>query len=703
VSTPQQAALSTFLDECQDLLSQVEDVTLALDGQADLEGVNHLFRIFHTVKGSSAMMGFTSVSTFTHHVETVLDRVRGGALQVSPELISVVLASKDHIATLIAASTEGTPVPADDEAALAERLSALVPSSHVAAPAAPAPEKRRWTLCVAPREGRELSPDAVNALRDDLAREHTVELTVSTEGSPSLASQHVGGELCYRLSLVSALTAEALRDFLIFVESDATISLSSEPYFGDVDGGIVLFDDVPEEVLAALPTPLPSSATPTPFVPSVAPVAPATVPPPPPRASPEPRAASPASPASPASTPGAAPSAPARSKSSARAETMVRVSSTKLDDLVSLVGELVITQSRISQLVAHSTDPALIGSIEALERLVVDLRDGVLGVQMMPIGSTFGRFKRLVHDLSTKLDKKIELVTEGAETELDKSVLDQLVDPLLHLVRNAVDHGIEREDVRLARGKPARGTVRLAAKHEGQFVVITITDDGNGLDAEAIRVKALERGLIAADQILPPGELYKLIFLPGFSTAKQVSDVSGRGVGMDVVKRQLDALRGVVTITSEPGRGATLALRLPLTLAIIDGLLVEADAARYIVPLASVTEAVELPVGDRARHNGRRTVDVRGALVPYVSLRDTFGAHGAPPASERVVLLEDGVGRIGIVVDRVLGQRQTVIQSLGHMYRGVDVVSGATILGDGEVALILDVDGVVRRARAHAA
>ena len=696
MSAPQHAALSTFLDECQDLLSQVEDVTLALDGQADLDGVNHLFRIFHTVKGSSAMMGFTSVSTFTHHVETVLDRVRTGALQVSPELVSVVLASKDHIALLIAASTDGTPFPADDEAALAERLSALVPSSHVAAPAAPVAEKRRWTLRIEPREGRELSPDAINALRDDLGREHTVELTVSAEGSPSLAPQDASGKLGYRLSLVSALSAEALRDFLIFVESDATISLSSEPYFGDVDGGIVLFDEVPEEVLATLPTPLTSSPTPTPFVPSVAPAPPATVPPPPPRVAPAPPSTSATSAA------GAAPSAPGRPKSGARAETMVRVSSTKLDHLVSLVGELVITQSRISQLVAHSTDPALMGSIEALERLVVDLRDGVLGVQMMPIGSTFGRFKRLVHDLSTKLDKKIELVTEGAETELDKSVLDQLVDPLLHLVRNAVDHGIEREDVRVARGKPARGTVRLAAKHEGQFVVITITDDGNGLDAEAIRVKALERGLIGADQVLPPGELYKLIFLPGFSTAKQVSDVSGRGVGMDVVKRQLDALRGVVTITSEPGRGATLALRLPLTLAIIDGLLVEADAARYIVPLASVTEAVELPVGDRARHNGRRTVDVRGALVPYVSLRDTFGSSGAPPPSERVVLLEDGVGRIGIVVDRVLGQRQTVIQSLGHMYRGVDVVSGATILGDGEVALILDVDGVVRRARAHA-
>lgn len=379
---------------------------------------------------------------------------------------------------------------------------------------------------------------------------------------------------------------------------------------------------------------------------------------------------------------------------------MVRVSSSKLDSLVSLVGELVITQARLSQLTAHTTDPALAGSVEALERLVVELRDGVLGVQMMPIGSTFGRFNRLVHDLAASLGKKVDLVTEGAETELDKSVLDHLVDPLLHLVRNAVDHGIESEEIRLARGKPARGTVRLGAQHEGQFVVITIEDDGNGIDAEAIRVKAIERGLLSPEQSLPASELYKLIFLPGFSTAKQISDVSGRGVGLDVVKRQLDALRGMVTISSEPGRGAALSLRLPLTLAIIDGLLVEVDAARYILPLASVTEAVELPPGDRQRYNGRRAVDVRGALVPYVSLRDTFGASGAPPAAERVVLLEDAGRRVGLVVDRVLGQRQTVIQSLGHMYRSIEVVSGATILGDGEVALILDIEGVVRQAQA---
>lgn len=668
------SGIATFLDECRDLLSQVEDVTLALEPGA-LDGVNHLFRIFHTVKGSAAMVGFTRVSAFTHHVETVLDLVRNGALDISSELVSVVLTSKDHIEALVAAANGGPPVSDEDEAMLSAGLDALAPS---AAPkvAAPKPERQRWQITLVPREGCTVAPAALEGLRTDLAR---------------LGELQVADEL--ELFLIAETTADQIRDCAIFVESDAAVTIVGEPYFGDVDGGIVLFDELSEAVVAALP--VVTDATPLVFKASIAPPVVAAP------AAPSRVIGAPAVSAALATPDGIA--KPAATKSAARAETMVRVSSTKLDALVNLVGELVITQARLSQLTAGTPDPALTASVESLERLVIDLRDGVLGVQMMPIGSTFGRFKRLVHDLAGQLGKKIELVTEGADTELDKSVLDQLVDPLMHLVRNAVDHGIEAEDVRVSRGKKACGTVRLGARHEGQFVVITITDDGNGLDAEAIRKKAIERGLLDSEQQLPPGKLYELIFLPGFSTAKQVSDVSGRGVGMDVVKRQLDALRGVVTITSEPGRGATLSLRLPLTLAIIDGLLVEVDQSRYIVPLASVTEAVELPLGDRTRHNGRRAVDVRGALIPYVSLRDTFGTPGAPPDSERVVLLEDGGQRVGLVVDRVLGQRQTVIQSLGHMYRKIDVVSGATILGDGEVALILDIDGVVKRAHRTAA
>ena len=559
----------------------------------------------------------------------------------------MVLASKDNIEALVSASVEAQPLPTGQSAELSARLSAL---GAVSAPVVAAAPKQRWNIRLSPRPGAFISESALSSLMHDLGRAGEVGLRLDEADVPPIdALDPLSCYFFYELALVSDISEDRLRDLLVFVETDAEAMITSEPFFGDLSGPVVLFDELPQNPQA------PRSAI---------------------------------------------PSAPGPKKAARLTESMVRVSSSKLDSLVSLVGELVITQARLSQLTAHTTDPALAGSVEALERLVVELRDGVLGVQMMPIGSTFGRFNRLVHDLAASLGKKVDLVTEGAETELDKSVLDHLVDPLLHLVRNAVDHGIESEELRLARGKPARGTVRLGAQHEGQFVVITIEDDGNGLDAEAIRAKGIERGFISPEQSLPPSELYKLIFLPGFSTAKQVSDVSGRGVGLDVVKRQLDALRGVVTISSEPGQGATLSLRLPLTLAIIDGLLVEVDAARYILPLASVTEAVELPPGDRERYNGRRAVDVRGALVPYVSLRDTFGASGAPPAAERVVLLEDAGQRVGLVVDRVLGQRQTVIQSLGHMYRSIDVVSGATILGDGEVALILDIGGVVRQAQA---
>jgi two-component system chemotaxis sensor kinase CheA len=400
----------------------------------------------------------------------------------------------------------------------------------------------------------------------------------------------------------------------------------------------------------------------------------------------------------PAPSSGSAPS-PAAAATAVRAEGTVRVAFSKLDRLVDLVSELVISRSRLAQVAARVRDAELDGAVEEFERLVVELRDGVLGTRMMPIGSIFSRFKRLVHDLAHQLDKEVVLVTEGAETELDKHMIDQLGDPLMHLIRNAIDHGVEIRPARIAAGKTPGATVRLAAVHAGEHVVITITDDGRGLDLEAIRAKGVERGLLTAGQAVTPAELQRLIFEPGFSTARHVSDVSGRGVGMDVVKRQVEALRGAIAITSEPGRGATISLRLPLTLAIIDGLVVQAGDERFIVPLAAVTETVELPEGDRARHNQRQAVVVRGELVPYLSLRDTFGDTGPPPANEKVVIIQEGDDRIGLVVDRVLGNHQTVIQSLGRMYRGLDVTAGATIMGDGRVALILDLGGMRRRAR----
>jgi two-component system chemotaxis sensor kinase CheA len=357
-----------------------------------------------------------------------------------------------------------------------------------------------------------------------------------------------------------------------------------------------------------------------------------------------------------------------------------------------------MNHSRLATAAARLAAPEIAGPVEEIERLVSELRDDVLQIRMMPIGSIFGRFRRLVHDLSQQLGKEINLVTEGEETELDKSILDRLGDPLVHLLRNSLDHGIESPADREAKGKSRKGTIRLVATHRGSDVVVSIADDGKGLDTAAIRAKAVSKQIISAEAALTDKEIFNLILLPGFSTAQSITSVSGRGVGMDVVKRQIDALRGTLTITSEAGRGSCMALTLPLTLAIIDGLLVECGHDQYIIPMAVVTENVELPLSERERNNGRNLVAVRGEQIPYIDLRKVFAIQGAPPSISKIVLVRHEDQRIGLVVDRVMDTHQTVIQALGPFFRNIEVVSGSTVMGDGRVALILDVAGVVRLA-----
>lgn len=377
-------------------------------------------------------------------------------------------------------------------------------------------------------------------------------------------------------------------------------------------------------------------------------------------------------------------------------ESTIRVPASKLDRLVNLVGELVMNQSRLTQAASQVNAAGLAEPVEEIERLVSELRDSVLGIRMMPIGATFGKFKRLVHDLSGELGKEIDLVTEGAETELDKTVLDQIGDPLVHLIRNSIDHGIETMAERVQNGKPSRGRLLLSALHTGSNVAITIEDDGKGLNKDRILAKAVEKGLIQPDAALSDKDIFHLIFLPGFSTAQQITNISGRGVGMDVVKRQIEQLRGTIEVTSEPGKGTRIVLTLPLTLAIIDGLLVEIEREHYIIPMSIVTENVELHKADRLRGNGRNLVPVRGELIPYVQLREVFHFSGQQPEIEKIVIVSQEGQRVGLVVDRVIGSHQTVIQSLGRFYGNIGMFSGATIMGDGRVALILDSAGLIR-------
>jgi two-component system, chemotaxis family, sensor kinase CheA len=379
----------------------------------------------------------------------------------------------------------------------------------------------------------------------------------------------------------------------------------------------------------------------------------------------------------------------------------IRVPAERLDDLMDRVGELMIAQSRLSQVAANSNDAEVKEVAEEIERLAVELRDTTMGVRTMPIGSLFGRFRRLVHDLAQQLDKKIVLTTNGEETELDKTMIERLNDPLIHLIRNSIDHGLEAPEARIAAGKSPHGHITLSARHAGTEVLVSIVDDGRGLDRTRIQARAEEQGLLPAGAKPSDSELFQVLFQPGFSTAREVTSLSGRGVGMDVVKRAIEGLRGKIDVASTPGKGTVMTLRLPLTLAIIDGLLVRVGAGRYVLPLSAVEECVELSTAEDARQHGRSFLNIRGDLVPYLRLRELFKTSCPPDPYQKVVIVSAGGQRVGLVVDQVIGNHQTVIKSLSKLHADSETFSGATILGDGAVALILDVAHLVDFGQAH--
>jgi two-component system, chemotaxis family, sensor kinase CheA len=380
----------------------------------------------------------------------------------------------------------------------------------------------------------------------------------------------------------------------------------------------------------------------------------------------------------------------------------IRVPAERLDDLMDQVGELVIAQSRLKQIAATSRDIQVKAIAEEIERLALELRDTTMGARLVQIGQLFGRFRRLVHDLSRELGKDIDFVVSGEETELDKTLIERLADPLIHLIRNAVDHGIEPPDQREAAGKPRRGRIALTARHLGHEVLISISDDGGGLDRARIRERAEEQGLLAPGALLADSELFQLIMQPGFSTAREVTSVSGRGVGMDVVRRAIDGLRGSTDITSQPGQNTDITLRLPLTLAIIDGLLVRVGLGRYVIPLSAIEECVELSAQDDTRSRGHTFLNIRGSLVPFMRLREVFATGTEPDQFQKVVIVAAGEQRVGLVVDQVIGDHQTVIKSLSKLHADLGAFSGATILGDGTVALILEVAHLVEHGQQHA-
>ncbi len=682
---------ASYREEAAERLHELEATLLELETRSeDADLVARAFRALHTIKGSGAMFGFDDIASFTHELETVFDLIRQGEVKVTKELVSLALEAKD----LIRAMLDGTIAEGD---ATRERLVAAfrqrVPSTlekptrvdeaaHHQVPDGPV-----RTYRVRFRPPAEILQDGTNplGLLAELCSLGHCKVMALTSDIPRL--EELSPEACYvawDAILTTSKSADDIRDLFIFVEDRSDLRIEEiDDCTEEVEGsykklGEILVarrDLTTEELVETLGEQkrigdlLAEKGLVTPEAVQAAVVEQAVV-----------REQH-------AKRDGQTPSDAASS---------IRVAAEKLDDLVDLVGELVICQARLTRIASQRDDPELLSISEDIDRLSAALRDSTLDVRMVAIGTTFGRFKRLVRDLSAELDKEIDLVTEGAETELDKTVIERLADPLVHLIRNSCDHGIEAPAARRAAGKPARGTVRLAARHSGASVLIEIHDDGAGLDAAAIRAKAVERGLLEPEAKLPEKELWSLIFLPGFSTARQVSSLSGRGVGMDAVKRSIEALRGTVEVESVRGSGTTIRIKLPLTLAIIEGLLVEVGEASYVLPLSIVEECVELTRADVERAHGARLATVRGELVPYLRLRELFAVADERPAIEQIAITSVEGTRYGLVMDRVIGQHQTVIKSLGRMYRGVKGLSGATILGDGTVALIVDVPALLQ-------
>ncbi len=690
-----------FKEEAHELLGELENALLELEKTpADEDLIGRVFRAMHTIKGSGAMFGFDDIAAFTHDVETVYDRVRGGKIAVTKPLIDLTLSACDAIRRMVGAP-EGAALQDPQSASLTQSFRAVLheqeqPAPGAAEAGAPAPPQRppekarRVTYRIRFQPVAELFVSGTNPilLLNELRGLGACTVVAHRERVPLIAE--LNPELCYTywdIILTTERDVDAIRDVFIFVEDacELRIDVIDDEGWTDDDGGYKKLGEILVErgdlTLDEIKKALGSCKRIGDILVESGLVAPDKV--------------------ESALVEQQHIREERQKRQAAEAAASVRVPAAKLDSLVNMVGELVTIQSRLSQLATRSGDLAIIQVAEEVERLIAELRDNTMSVRMLPIGTTFSKFQRLVRDLSTGLGKEIVLATEGGETELDKTVIEKLNDPLIHLIRNSIDHGIEKPEARRQAGKPAQGTIRLAAEHSGAHVFIRITDDGAGLDTEAIRAKAIERGMIAADATLSERELYALILAPGFSTAKEVTNVSGRGVGMDVVKRSIDALQGTIEITSQRGTGSTVSLKLPLTMAIIDGLLVRIAQAYFVMPLAAIEECVELTRADAAKAHGKNLTSIRGQIVPYIRLRERFSIDGQAPAIEQIVTTSiDGL-TVGFVVDQVVGEHQTVIKTMGRVYRDVEAVSGATILGDGTVALILDLPKLLQGAEAE--
>nr|WP_298721787.1 chemotaxis protein CheA [uncultured Steroidobacter sp.] len=636
------AALPTFIAESRELLREMEAALLECEqGETGSEAVNSIFRAAHTIKGSSGLFGLDGIVAFTHVVESVLDRVRANTLQMDRTLAAILLECRDHIAHLVDAVAEGKP----DDLRLATKGEGLLQklSGHAGGPTAAHVSATASVAAAAGRPGERWQITVqfhTEVLRNGMDPLSFIRY-LSTLGE--IVALQV---LTERLPAVETFDAEAC--YLGF-----EIELvSSEPQ-ARIEGA---FEFVREDcTLQVRPkTPVANEVV-----------------------VPEKREAS-----------------EARESKGGKSNSL-RVDGDKLDKLIDLIGELVTAGATTTITARKAGLSELNESTLRLARLVEEVRDQALKLRMVQIGPTFSRFQRVVRDVAREIGKEIRLEIDGAETELDKTLIESITDPLTHLVRNAIDHGIETAEVRRSRGKNVEGVVRLDAYHDSGSVVIEVADDGGGLKRERIIAKAIQRGLITDASTLSDREVFALIFEPGFSTAEQVTNLSGRGVGMDVVKRNVNALRGTVELDSKEGEGTTVRIRLPLTLAIIDGFLVGVGGSSFVIPLELVEECVELGDEHRSAEGDQRYINLRGAVLPFVRLREMFSVRSSASRRESIVVIRSGGKRIGIVVDELLGEMQAVIKPLSRLFSRIRGIGGSTILGTGQLALILDVPSLL--------
>jgi len=708
--------LPVFVHEAQEQIETIEQLLLQLEDEpADRELLDALFRCAHTVKGSAGIFGLDAVVGFTHHVETLLDRLRAGQVALSPELSTLLLRCNDQIRALVAAALDAQPEAAEAAArreqlvallceAAGEDLQAGAPAGLavvIAGPEQPEPlaqaqpgATRRWHLSV------QFGVDTFRNGMDPLAILNYLRrlgdipaLVCDTSGVPALEpldpeSCHLG----FEFGLLTTAARSEIEAAFEFVREDARLNLLA-PEAG-LSEFVALIEALPEQprlgdmllsvgaiTHAQLQQALQAQAQARASAGQAAPLGAIL------------QSQSGVSP----QVVEAALQKQSRQRQGAADERFIRVHAERLDAVIDLLGELVTASAGGLLRARQCRQRELVEANEHISALVEEIRNATLQLRMVPIGETFSRFRRVVRDTAAELGKEVTLEIVGAETELDKSVVERIADPLMHLVRNALDHGLERPERRSELGKPAQGRLTLAASHEAGTVLIRIRDDGRGIDRERVLQRAWERGLLEDGHRPADAEILKLIFEPGFSTAEQITNLSGRGVGMDVVRRNIEALRGTVSLHSQPGQGSCIEIRLPLTLAIIDGFLVGVGRSKFIFPLEAVLEVIEAREPP-AQGRTRGLVELRGHVLPVLSLRNLYGLGASASDRSSVVVIQAGSQRYGVWVDQVLGQHQTVIKPLSQIFRSLRGMAGSSILGNGEIALIVDVNTLCQLA-----